>query len=100
MIKRAGVLSKARTHSSDIELLVSDFDIETSSSSNSVVMNTTNISPISESGMGLKEATDRYQKKIIVQTLNHNQVNWGATARQLELDSGNLHRLARRLGIK
>ncbi|MBY7867111.1 nitric oxide reductase transcriptional regulator NorR [Vibrio fluvialis] len=100
MIKRAGVLSKARTHSSDIELLVSDFDIETSSSSNSVVMNTTNISPISESGMGLKEATDRYQKKIIVQTLNHNQGNWAATARQLELDSGNLHRLARRLGIK
>ncbi|MBY8309264.1 nitric oxide reductase transcriptional regulator NorR [Vibrio fluvialis] len=100
MIKRTGVLSKARTHSSDIELLVSDFDIETSSSSNSVVMNTTNISPISESGMGLKEATDRYQKKIIVQTLNHNQGNWAATARQLELDSGNLHRLARRLGIK
>ncbi|EKO3904174.1 nitric oxide reductase transcriptional regulator NorR [Vibrio fluvialis] len=100
MIKRAGVLSKARTHSSDIELLVSDFDIETSSSSNSVVMNTANISPISESGMGLKEATDRYQKKIIVQTLNHNQGNWAATARQLELDSGNLHRLARRLGIK
>ncbi|MBY8153778.1 nitric oxide reductase transcriptional regulator NorR [Vibrio fluvialis] len=100
MIKRAGVLSKARTHSSDIELLVSDFDIETSSSSNSVVMNTTNILPISESGMGLKEATDRYQKKIIVQTLNHNQGNWAATARQLELDSGNLHRLARRLGIK
>ncbi|WPK54308.1 nitric oxide reductase transcriptional regulator NorR [Vibrio fluvialis] len=100
MIKRAGVLSKARTHSSDIELLASDFDIETSSSSNSVVMNTTNISPISESGMGLKEATDRYQKKIIVQTLNHNQGNWAATARQLELDSGNLHRLARRLGIK
>ncbi|MBY7967479.1 nitric oxide reductase transcriptional regulator NorR [Vibrio fluvialis] len=100
MIKRAGVLSKARTHSSDIELLVSDFDIETSSSSNSVVMNTTNISPISESGMGLKKATDRYQKKIIVQTLNHNQGNWAATARQLELDSGNLHRLAKRLGIK
>ncbi|MBY7933622.1 nitric oxide reductase transcriptional regulator NorR [Vibrio fluvialis] len=100
MIKRAGVLSKARTHSSDIELLVSDFDIETSSSSNSVVMNITNISPISESGMGLKEATDRYQKKIIVQTLNHNQGNWAATARQLELDSGNLHRLAKRLGIK
>ncbi|PNG72271.1 anaerobic nitric oxide reductase transcription regulator [Vibrio diazotrophicus] len=100
MIKRAGVLSKARTHSSDIELLVSDFDIETSSPSNSVVMNTTNISPISESGMGLKKATDRYQKKIIVQTLNHNQGNWAATARQLELDSGNLHRLAKRLGIK
>ncbi|MBY7800780.1 nitric oxide reductase transcriptional regulator NorR [Vibrio fluvialis] len=100
MIKRAGVLSKARTHSSDIELLVSDFDIETSSSSNSVVMVTTNISPISESGMGLKKATDRYQKKIIVQTLNHNQGNWAATARQLELDSGNLHRLAKRLGIK
>ncbi|HHE0536832.1 TPA: nitric oxide reductase transcriptional regulator NorR [Vibrio parahaemolyticus] len=100
MIKRAGVLSKARAHSADIELLVSDFDIETSSSANSDGINTPDISSISEPAVGLKEATDRYQKKVILYALNQNQGNWAATARQLELDSGNLHRLAKRLEIK
>ncbi|MHA2759320.1 nitric oxide reductase transcriptional regulator NorR [Vibrio harveyi] len=100
MIKRAGVLSKARTHSADIELLVSDFDIYTSPSATSDGRNTPDISSIREPIVGLKEATDRYQKKVIAQTLNLNQGNWAATARQLELDSGNLHRLAKRLGIK
>ncbi|ANQ29258.1 nitric oxide reductase transcriptional regulator NorR [Vibrio natriegens] len=100
MIKRAGVLSKARTHSADIELLVSDFDIYTSPSATSDGRNTPDISSINQPNVGLKEATDRYQKKVIEQTLNLNQGNWAATARQLELDSGNLHRLAKRLGIK
>ncbi|HAS6502134.1 nitric oxide reductase transcriptional regulator NorR [Vibrio natriegens] len=100
MIKRAGVLSKARSHSADIELLVSDFDIYTSPSATSDGRNTPDISSINQPNVGLKEATDRYQKKVIEQTLNLNQGNWAATARQLELDSGNLHRLAKRLGIK
>ncbi|HCH4150762.1 TPA: nitric oxide reductase transcriptional regulator NorR [Vibrio parahaemolyticus] len=100
MIKRAGVLSKARAHSTDIELMVSDFDIDTSPTANSDGINTLGISSIREPIVGLKEATDRYQKKVIAQTLNLNQGNWAATARQLELDSGNLHRLAKRLGIK
>ncbi|ENM6207520.1 nitric oxide reductase transcriptional regulator NorR [Vibrio parahaemolyticus] len=100
MIKRAGVLSKARAHSADIELMVSDFDIDTSPTANSDGINTQDISSIREPIVGLKEATDRYQKKVIAQTLNLNQGNWAATARQLELDSGNLHRLAKRLGIK
>ncbi|MEA5368379.1 nitric oxide reductase transcriptional regulator NorR [Vibrio parahaemolyticus] len=100
MIKRAGVLSKARAHSADIELMVSDFDIDTSPTANSDGINTPDISSIREPIVGLKEATDRYQKKVIAQTLNLNQGNWAATARQLELDSGNLHRLAKRLGIK
>ncbi|WP_146042558.1 helix-turn-helix domain-containing protein, partial [Vibrio vulnificus] len=45
-------------------------------------------------------ATDAFQKQLILQALESNQGNWAATARQLELDSGNLHRLAKRLGIK
>jgi len=48
----------------------------------------------------LKEATDSFQKAMIVRALEENQGNWAATARQLELDNGNLHRLAKRLGIK
>jgi anaerobic nitric oxide reductase transcription regulator len=48
----------------------------------------------------LKEATDSFQKAIIVRALEQNHGNWAATARKLELDNGNLHRLAKRLGIK
>lgn len=100
MIKRAGVLSKARAHSVDIELMVADFDIYTSPSAISHETNTPDISSINQPNVGLKEATDRYQKKLILQALDLNQGNWAAAARQLEMDSGNLHRLAKRLGIK
>ncbi|MDM5091506.1 nitric oxide reductase transcriptional regulator NorR [Aeromonas bestiarum] len=51
-------------------------------------------------GMGLRTATDAFQLQLIEQTLAAQQGNWAATARALELDSGNLHRLARRLGLK
>ncbi|HAS8108131.1 hypothetical protein D8T65_11620 [Vibrio vulnificus] len=61
------------------------------------------ISPSAESSKLLREsfwlATDAFQKQLILRALESNQGNWAATARQLELDSGNLHRLAKRLGI-
>ncbi|MGY4024573.1 nitric oxide reductase transcriptional regulator NorR [Aeromonas rivuli] len=50
--------------------------------------------------MGLRTATDAFQFQLIEQTLAAQQGNWAATARALELDGGNLHRLARRLGLK
>ncbi len=100
MIKRAAVLSRARTQSTDIELLASDFDIDTSWHSNSGGLNTPEIPLMTQSNLSLKDATDRFQKNAIIEALNHNQGNWAATARQLVLDSGNLHRLAKRLGIK
>ncbi|OZT84452.1 hypothetical protein CIK04_12485 [Vibrio sp. 03_296] len=62
------------------------------------------ISPSAVSSKLLREsfwlATDAFQKQLILRALESNQGNWAATARQLELDSGNLHRLAKRLGIK
>ena len=48
----------------------------------------------------LRAATDAFQLQLIEQTLAAQDGNWAATARALELDSGNLHRLARRLGLK
>ncbi|MTI12858.1 nitric oxide reductase transcriptional regulator NorR [Sansalvadorimonas verongulae] len=48
----------------------------------------------------LKEATDSFQRKVINQTLTENNNNWSATAKQLGINAGNLHRLAKRLGIK
>ncbi|EZH76824.1 nitric oxide reductase transcriptional regulator NorR, partial [Aeromonas hydrophila] len=51
-------------------------------------------------GLGLRAATDAFQLALIEQTLAAHDGNWAATARALELDSGNLHRLAKRLGLK
>lgn len=48
----------------------------------------------------LRAATDDYQRQIIISTLDANTGNWAACARQLQLDVGNLHRLAKRLGMK
>ncbi|MGE6267966.1 transcriptional regulator, partial [Aeromonas media] len=49
---------------------------------------------------GLRAATDAFQLQLIEQTLAAQDGNWAATARALALDGGNLHRLARRLGLK
>ncbi|MGE6209125.1 nitric oxide reductase transcription regulator, partial [Aeromonas media] len=51
-------------------------------------------------GPGLRAATDAFQLALIEQPLAAPQGNWAATARALELDGGNLHRLAKRLGLK
>nr|WP_297460402.1 nitric oxide reductase transcriptional regulator NorR [uncultured Halomonas sp.] len=48
----------------------------------------------------LRTATDDFQRRHIRQALAAHDHNWAATARALAIDSGNLHRLARRLGLK
>ncbi|MGI2169548.1 nitric oxide reductase transcriptional regulator NorR [Shewanella sp. MF05960] len=50
--------------------------------------------------MNLRDATDQFQRQFIEQVLAQTESNWAATARSLQLDSGNLHRLAKRLGLK
>ncbi len=100
VIKRAGVLAKARTHSMDIELVEQDFDIRTPNQSMKNVEEKAQNLEFELPAGGLKPVTDAFQRTIILQTLEQNQGNWAATARQLELDNGNLHRLAKRLGIK
>ncbi|GAB2796535.1 nitric oxide reductase transcriptional regulator NorR [Halomonas shantousis] len=50
--------------------------------------------------MALREATEHFQRQYIQQALNSHGNNWAATARALMTDSGNLHRLGRRLGLK
>ncbi|RKR07428.1 anaerobic nitric oxide reductase transcription regulator [Kushneria sinocarnis] len=48
----------------------------------------------------LREAVDAFQRSHIARALAAHDHNWAATARALQLDSGNLHRLAHRLGLK
>ncbi|EGQ9768189.1 nitric oxide reductase transcriptional regulator NorR [Vibrio alginolyticus] len=100
VIKRAGVLAKARTHALDIELVEQDFDIRTPNQNIKNIEEAEQNSWLELPEGGLKPATDAFQKAMIVRALEENQGNWAATARQLELDNGNLHRLAKRLGIK
>ncbi|MFA5677353.1 MAG: nitric oxide reductase transcriptional regulator NorR [Pseudomonas sp.] len=48
---------------------------------------------------GLREAVDRYQRYLIQTLLQQHNGNLSATARVLQIDRGNLHRLTRRLGL-
>ncbi|HFQ5063918.1 TPA: nitric oxide reductase transcriptional regulator NorR [Vibrio vulnificus] len=100
VIKRAAVLAKARTPQMDIELISQDFDIKTPTSPMLPTVAASQAQHEIHSDIGLKQATDAFQKQLILRALESNQGNWAAAARQLELDSGNLHRLAKRLGIK
>ena len=49
---------------------------------------------------GLREATDDFQRQLIDNTLNNCARKWSACARMLDMDVANLHRLAKRLGLK
>ena len=48
----------------------------------------------------LRLAVDDFQRRQILAALEQHQHNWSAAARSLELDRGNLQRLARRLGLR
>ncbi|KNC90878.1 nitric oxide reductase transcriptional regulator NorR [Trabulsiella odontotermitis] len=48
----------------------------------------------------LREATEAFQREAITRALEANQQTWSAAARALEMDVANLHRLAKRLGMK
>ena len=48
----------------------------------------------------LKPALEAYQRQLIRQALARCGNNWASAARALDLDASNLHKLARRLGMK
>ena len=50
--------------------------------------------------VSMNEAVAQRQREVIQQTLAATGANWALTARQLGLDASNLHKLARRLGMK
>lgn len=51
-------------------------------------------------GTTLKQALEQYQRSHIGDALARHQGSWAACARELGMDRANLHRLARRLGLK
>ncbi|MGY0217030.1 nitric oxide reductase transcriptional regulator NorR [Endozoicomonadaceae bacterium StTr2] len=50
--------------------------------------------------LSLREATDLFQRQMIEKTVDACNGRWAEAARQLSVDAGNLHRLAKRLGLK
>ncbi|WP_355660643.1 nitric oxide reductase transcriptional regulator NorR [Halomonas salifodinae] len=48
----------------------------------------------------LREASEAFQRDTIARALAAEGNNWAGAARRLGMDPGNLHRLARRLGLK
>lgn len=48
----------------------------------------------------MHELIDTCQRQAIQQALALHDGNWAAAARMLALDASNLHKLARRLGLK
>ena len=48
----------------------------------------------------LREAVDQYQRELIAHAVRLADGNWSAAARDLGMERANLHRLARRLGMK
>ena len=48
----------------------------------------------------LRQAVEQFQRQRIIAALEQRQHNWAAAARDLGLDRANLHRLAKRLGLR
>ncbi|MHA7599951.1 nitric oxide reductase transcriptional regulator NorR [Alicycliphilus sp. T452] len=48
----------------------------------------------------LREAIDACQRQAVTAALDRHQGNWAQAARALDVDASNLHKLARRLGLK
>ncbi|WP_447832659.1 nitric oxide reductase transcriptional regulator NorR [Aeromonas salmonicida] len=99
-IHRAAVLARAEQGSQAPALDCHHFNLATGSASSSSRIPVEQAAQQMTAGIGLRTATDAFQFQLIEQTLAAQHGNWAATARALEMDGGNLHRLARRLGLK
>ena len=56
--------------------------------------------PVNDAALNLRTATEDFQRQLIENALRAHDHNWAASARALEMDVANLHRLAKRLGLK
>lgn len=99
-IYRAVVLAKAETNNNVVCVDVVHLGLIDSTSINAEIDEPQNAIEKHWSGESLRQATDNFQKGILNEVLEINQQNWSATARDLGMNSGNLHRLAKRLNMK
>ncbi len=108
VISRAAVLANASSTDVDIVLAAQHLTLPKHGGSSptpedtpiNTIANNEKIAFTLGEGQNLKQATELFQKQLIEQSYEKNNQNWAATARELGLDTGNLHRLAKRIGIK
>ncbi len=93
-IHRAVVLARGTQHAGDIVLEAHHFALSDEPAPPA--------KPVSVplSGQNLREATEAFQRTLISRALEESGGKWAACARALEMDVANLHRLAKRLGLK
>lgn len=103
VISRAAIKVRAARPQDDlltIEAANLDLDTTVRPSRRPDVAMTMGTPETQEKAPTLRDAVDRFQRECIERSLARHEDNWSAVARELSVDRGNLHRLARRLGIK
>ncbi len=88
--------SRTQILSLEPELLDLDSSIRQSSAADAI----TTLDPAPAAACSMREAVEACQRRNIVQALEACADNWASAARMLDLDPSNLHKLARRLGLK
>ncbi len=96
-IYRATVLARAEQGGGDILLLPAYFTLD---AARTAAADRHPVPSFQTDPVSLRQGTDDYQRQLIRLTLTGCENNWSACARQLSVDPGNLHRLAKRLGVK
>ncbi|MDE1186323.1 MAG: nitric oxide reductase transcriptional regulator NorR [Pantoea sp.] len=94
-IYRAAVIARADASNDEIELLPSHFSLHADMTL-PLTETTNHYAP----NTSLQEATREFQREYILRVFNSNGKKWSTCARILEVDPGNLHRQAKKLGIK
>ncbi|QMV16874.1 Anaerobic nitric oxide reductase transcription regulator NorR [Vibrio spartinae] len=104
-INRASVIAKSDSPSDPIMLLPHHFNFAAEAGDMSAAESQPD-KQMSEHWLthaqhqGLKEAIDLFQAQFIQRVYLENNNNLSATAKQLQVNPGNLHRLMKRLGLK
>ncbi len=97
-IYRAAILARAESGDNLTQIAAHHFDIDDDSPRPAGGIKTSPLDlQIRES---LRVATDTFQRRYIETSISDSHGNWAEAARMLDMDSGNLHRLAKRLGVK
>ena len=95
-IYRATIIAQAESRKGDVILLPRHFSLEGVRVQQAPATPATAEMPV----MSLHDATRRFQHDYIKRVYEESGKVWAETARRLEVDPGNLHRQAQKLGLK
>lgn len=103
-INRASVIAKANGQTDSITLFAHHFSLTQEAgdpgSMDCAAEDIAEANLINGHHPGLREAVDQFQLQMVQRAYRDNQENLTATAKQLKINPGNLHRLMKRLRLK